>query len=47
MPDTMMTNFLQALNIMVLGMAGIFLFMGVFYIVIYALELLFRDRKQP
>lgn len=37
-------NFSQALLILLQGMAGIFVFMGVFYALILGLEKLFKDK---
>ncbi len=39
-------NFVAALSILAQGMAGIFLFMAVFYGLIYGLEKLFKDKKE-
>ncbi|HNZ88723.1 MAG: hypothetical protein QM209_00035 [Candidatus Cloacimonadota bacterium] len=40
-------NITLALGIMVQGMLGIFIFMAVFYLLIYALEHLFRPKEKP
>ncbi|MBW6514705.1 MAG: hypothetical protein K0B87_08120 [Candidatus Syntrophosphaera sp.] len=40
-----MENFTRSLVILVQGMAGIFVFMAVFYLVIFALERLFKEKK--
>jgi len=38
-------NLIEALRIMVLGMAGVFVFMGMFYGLIYAFDRLFRVKR--
>lgn len=45
--DTTISNFGQAMLILVQGMSGIFLFMGLFYLLILALEKVFKPRTQP
>ncbi|HRY84097.1 MAG TPA: OadG-related small transporter subunit [Candidatus Cloacimonadota bacterium] len=42
---TVMENFSAALLIMLQGMAGIFLFMAIFYLLIYGLEKLFKPKS--
>lgn len=42
---TVMENFSASLLIMVQGMAGIFLFMAIFYLLIYGLEKIFKPRN--
>ena len=48
-PETLSTmqNVKTALEILVQGMLGIFIFMAVFYLLIYALEHLFRPKEKP
>lgn len=43
---TVMENFSASLLIMVQGMAGIFLFMAIFYLLIYGLEKIFKAKSQ-
>ena len=42
---TKMQNFTQSLLILLQGMGGIFLFMGLFFVLIVALELIFKEKK--
>ncbi|HNU54358.1 MAG TPA: OadG-related small transporter subunit [Candidatus Syntrophosphaera sp.] len=44
---TTMQNFTQSLLILLQGMGGIFLFMGLFYGLIVALEKIFQGKKEP
>lgn len=44
--STVMQNFAAALSILAQGMAGIFLFMAVFYGLIYGLEKIFKEKKE-
>lgn len=44
--NTVLMNFTSALQILAVGMAGIFLFMGLFYLLIYSLELIFKEKKE-
>ncbi len=43
---TVVENFKYALGILVEGMAGIFIFMGVFYALIIILNNIFKQRKK-
>lgn len=43
---TIMQNFSASLLIMVQGMAGIFLFMAIFYLLIWGLEKIFQAKSQ-
>jgi len=47
-PETLSTmqNVKLALEILVQGMLGIFIFMAVFYLLIFALEHLFRPKEK-
>lgn len=40
-------NFVQALYILMQGMGGVFLFMGIFYLLVWALEKLFKPKVEP
>ncbi|HPV14423.1 MAG TPA: OadG-related small transporter subunit [Candidatus Cloacimonadota bacterium] len=42
-----MENFLWALYVLVQGMGGVFLFMGVFYLLIWTLEKIFKQKARP
>jgi hypothetical protein len=41
-----MTNFVSSLGIMWKGMLGIFIFMGIFYLLIHGLNKLFPGKKE-
>lgn len=41
-----MENFVSALKILLQGMGGVFLFMGIFYLLIWALEKLFKTKRE-
>ncbi len=43
--STVAGNFAQSMLMLVQGMTGIFVFMGLFYLVIHGLERLFKDKK--
>ncbi len=43
---TVVENFKYALGILVEGMAGIFIFMGVFYALIIILNIVFKQKKE-
>lgn len=43
---TTMENFYASLLILVQGMAGIFLFMAIFYLLIAGLEMIFKPKSQ-
>lgn len=43
---TVMDTFGMAMNLMLQGMAGIFVFMLVFYLLIYGLEKIFKQKEE-
>jgi len=43
---TVLENFKYSLGILVEGMAGIFIFMGVFYALIIILNIVFKQKKE-
>jgi len=42
-----MENFRWALYVLVQGMGGVFLFMGIFYLLIWALGKIFKPKTRP
>lgn len=44
--STVMTDFGRSLLILLQGMGGVFFFMGLFYLLIMALEKLFAPKKE-
>ncbi|MGI6197763.1 MAG: OadG-related small transporter subunit [Candidatus Cloacimonadaceae bacterium] len=40
-------NFLTALYVLVQGMGGVFLFMGIFYLLVWALGKIFKPKTRP
>lgn len=45
--STVAQNFTDSLLILLQGMAGIFVFMGLFFGLIVALDKIFKEKKEP